>query len=75
MSKQGNAYDHEHVNFDEDYELNQHLENNNKSQSQKNRDELQSMGKELKDINDDGKDLTHEEFDKYIELHIDRLDD
>lgn len=67
-------YDHEHVNFDEDYELNDHLKKHDKKQSTYNRKVLREMGNELKERL--GKRvLTHKEFDEYIADNLHRLED
>lgn len=73
MSVHGNAYDHEHVNFDEDYELNDHLKKHDKRQTEKNRDTLKAMGIELKLVLNKTV-LTHKEFDAYIAKNLGRLD-
>lgn len=67
-------YDHEHVNFGEDYELNDHLRKHDKKVSDDNRAVLREMGEELK-AQLGKRVLTHKEFDDYIKDNLDRLAD
>ncbi|SGZ04078.1 hypothetical protein [Moritella viscosa] len=67
--------DHKYVNFSEDYELNYHLKQVDKRQTEDNRTTLIVMGNELKSILDKNV-LTHSEFREYIsqEGNLTRLD-
>ncbi|CAI1888539.1 MULTISPECIES: hypothetical protein [Serratia] len=64
--------DHEYVNFSEDHELNYHLRDVNKQQSEVNRNMLRVMGVELK-----GQlkvyFVTHAQFRAYINTQLHRL--
>jgi hypothetical protein len=73
MTVQGNALDHKYVNFDEDYELNDHLRKHEKRQTEDNRTMLKKMGKEQKAGLGVSR-LTHEQFDDYIADNLHRLD-
>ena len=66
--------DHDYVNFSEPHELNRHLRKVDKSQSQKNRDTLVVMGKELKAKTGKSR-LKHGEFHEYVKTQLRRLDD
>jgi hypothetical protein len=67
-----NIHDHEYVNFSEGHELNYHLRDVNKQQSEVNRNMLRVMGEELKE------ELTvyfvtHAQFRNYINPQLYRL--
>ncbi|WP_194091611.1 hypothetical protein [Vibrio hibernica] len=61
------------VNFSEDYELNNRLRNNNKRQTEENRQKLKTIGDKAKKQLDKTR-LTHEELDKAIERNKKELD-
>ncbi|WP_350654182.1 hypothetical protein [Pseudoalteromonas sp. D48-MNA-CIBAN-0056] len=65
--------DHDYVNFSEDYELNYHLKKVDKRQTEKNRDTLKDMGKELKKATGKTR-LQHGEFHSYVLKNKSRLD-
>ena len=65
--------DHDYVNFSEDHELNYHLREVDKRQTERNREALKSMGNELKTATGKSR-LTHDEFHKYIKTQLDRLE-
>lgn len=64
--------DHEYVNFSEDHELNYHLRDVNKQQSEVNRNTLRAMGAELKE-HLKVYFVTHAQFRAYIKTQIHRL--
>lgn len=65
--------DHEYVNFSQDHELNHHLEQVSKRQTESNRTILKTMGQEFKAGT--GKHfITHLEFRTYIKTQLRRLD-
>nr|CRY97638.1 hypothetical protein [uncultured prokaryote] len=65
--------DHEYVNFSQDYELNHHLKEVGKRQTESNRSELKRMGNELKLILGVTF-LTHKAFRAYINERLNRLE-
>lgn len=64
--------DHEYVNFLEDYELNYHLRDVDKQQSEVNRNTLRVIGAELK-AQLKVYFVTHAQFRGYIKLQLRRL--
>ncbi|CAI1871673.1 Uncharacterised protein [Serratia quinivorans] len=64
--------DHEYVNFSEDHELNYHLRDVNKQQSEVNRNMLRVMGIELK-WQLKVYFVTHTQFRAYINTQLHRL--
>ncbi|RJF53286.1 hypothetical protein D4100_22660 [Serratia inhibens] len=64
--------DHEYVNFSEDHELNYHLRDVNKQQSEVNRNMLRVMGSELKEQLKIYF-VTHAQFRVYINTQLHRL--
>ncbi|MBE2985173.1 hypothetical protein CCAL9344_06805 [Campylobacter sp. RM9344] len=69
------AKDAELVNFSEDYELNNILAKNGKSQSEVNRKILCELGKECKALLGDKRVLTQEEFGSFLAGHLAKLED
>ncbi len=64
--------DHEYINFSEDHELNYHLRDVGKQQSEVNRNTLRVMGIELKDQLRTHF-VTHDQFRSYIKTQLHRL--
>lgn len=65
--------DKKHVNFSEDYELNNRLRKNGLRQTQENRDKLTDLGNSTK-AKLDKRVLTHEDLDQALEKNKDRFD-
>lgn len=65
--------DHDYVNFSQEHELNYRLRRVDKRQTQKNRDTLITLGKELKASTGKAR-LTHGEFHEYVLTQLYRLD-
>lgn len=65
--------DYEYVNFSQDHEMNYRLRRVDKRQTESNRDELRTMGKELKS-NLSKTRLTHGEFHPYVLKNKARLE-
>ena len=65
--------DYDYVNFEQDYELNYHLEKVNKRQTQFNRNTLKLMGGELK-LKLNKTLLKHYEFHAYVMTQLSRLE-
>lgn len=68
------TFEYKYVNFEEDHELNDHLKKHKKAQSERNREVVREMGKEIKEI-DGTTYVTHERLDDYMSDHLVRLED
>ncbi|WMS87907.1 hypothetical protein [Pleionea litopenaei] len=65
--------DKKHINFSEDYELNNRLRRNKKRQTEENRQKLRDLGDKTKNSLDKSR-LTHDELDKAIQKNKQSFD-